>query len=75
MMKECKGKVENAKDKIAGKAKEAIGKATDNEQLELKGKIQSSKSDLNNKSQELKESIAGKINDFVDKKKANKEEK
>jgi len=72
MMKEYKGKVENAKDKIAGKIKEVVGKATDNEQLELKGKIQSSKPDLKEKSEELKENIAGKINDFIDKKKEHK---
>ena len=68
-MTTLKGKVENAKDKIVGEAKEATGKVTGNEELELKGKIQSSKADLKKKSGEVKESIAGTINDITDKKK------
>lgn len=31
-------KIKNAAENIAGKAKEAVGKATDNEQLEAEGK-------------------------------------
>jgi len=52
-MTDSKGKVDNTKDKITGKIKEAVGKATGNEELELKGKIQSSKSDLNEKSNKI----------------------
>lgn len=37
---------DHAKNKIAGGVKEAAGKITGNEQLELKGKIQSGKADL-----------------------------
>jgi len=64
----------NTKEKIAGKVKEAAGKITGNEQLELKGKIQSSKADFKKKTSvhrnvnNIKESIAGKINDIIDKK-------
>jgi uncharacterized protein YjbJ (UPF0337 family) len=72
---DSKGKVENAKDKIIGESKEAAGKVTGNEELELKGKIQSSKSDVKEKAGEVKESIAEKINDAIDKKKVNKEDK
>jgi len=36
--------------------------------LELKGKIQSSKADLNDKAHEIKEGIVKKINDITDKK-------
>lgn len=71
-MKASKDKIKNVKDKIAGETKEFIGKATDNEELELKGKIQSSKSDLKEKASKTKDSIAGKINDIIDKKKDNK---
>ena len=67
-MTTLKGKVENAKDKIVGETKEATGKVTGNEELELKGKIQSSKADLKKKAGEVKESIAGTINDITDKK-------
>jgi uncharacterized protein YjbJ (UPF0337 family) len=65
----------DSKDKVIGEVKEAFGKVTGNEELELKGKIQSSKPDLRDKAHEIKEGIAGKINDIIDKKKENKEEK
>lgn len=74
-MTDSKHKLKNTKDKIAGKVKEAAGKVTGNEKLELKGKIQSSKSDFKKKmnigdnADELKESTAGKINDVIDRKK------
>jgi uncharacterized protein YjbJ (UPF0337 family) len=73
-MTDSNSKVENAKDKIIGEVKEAVGKVTGNEELELKGKIQSTKGDIGNKVNEIKEGIAGKINDIVDKKKDDKEE-
>ena len=74
-MTDSKGKLENAKDKIIGEAKEAAGKVTGNEEMELKGKFQFSKSDIKEKAGEVKEGIAEKINDAIDKKKANKEDK
>ena len=74
-MTDSKNKLENAKDKIMGETKEAAGKVTGNEELELKGKIQSSKSDIKDKAHEIKEGAAGKTNDIIDKKKENKEEK
>jgi uncharacterized protein YjbJ (UPF0337 family) len=75
IMTDSKGKSENAKDKIIGEVKETAGKVTGNEELELKGKIQSSKSDSKEKAGEVKEGIAEKINDTIDKKKVNKEDK
>jgi uncharacterized protein YjbJ (UPF0337 family) len=66
-------KMERAKDKFSGKVKETTGKITGNEQLELKGKIQSKRADLkedldvNEKIEDIKEDIAGKINDGIDK--------
>ena len=68
-MTDSKNKLENAKDKIVGEVKEAAGKVTGNEELELKGKIQSSKSDVKKNAGEVKEGIAKKINDAVDKNK------
>ena len=68
----------NAKDKFTGEVKEAAGKITGNQQLELKGKIQSSKADFQKKTnlkenvEAAKEGIAGKINDMLDKKDAKK---
>jgi uncharacterized protein YjbJ (UPF0337 family) len=63
-----KGKLVNAKDKIVGEVKEAAGKVTGNEELELKGKIQSTKADVKKKAGDLKESVAEKVNDLIDKK-------
>ncbi len=66
-------KMERAKDKFSGKVKETTGKITGNEQLELKGKIQSKRADLkedldvSEKIEDIKEDIAGKINDGIDK--------
>lgn len=74
-MTDSKNKIQNVKDKIAGKTKEAVGKLTNDEELELKGKIQSSTSDLKEKAGDIKNSIAGKINDIIDKKKNKEEEK
>jgi uncharacterized protein YjbJ (UPF0337 family) len=76
-MTDSRGKIDNDPDMIIGKVKEAVGKATGNEELELKGKIQSFKSDvkgkmnIGDKADEMKESIAGKINDIIDKNKDN----
>jgi len=72
---------ENNKEKITGQIKEAAGKISGNEQLELKGRIQSSKADfkkninIHNNVDEVKEGIAGKINDMLDKKDAKKDKK
>lgn len=67
--------LDHAKNKLAGGAKEAVGKVTGNEQLELKGRIQSSKADLKkntnvvNRIDNVKEKIAGSINKSIDKNK------
>jgi len=72
-MSDMKKKIDHAKNKIGGEFKEVAGKITGNEQLELKGKIQSSKADLKqnlsveNKIEDIKDHIAGKINDKIDK--------
>ena len=62
-MSDLKNKFENAKDKIIGKTNEGIGKATGNEDMELKGKLQYQKADLKQKVNNIKEKIAEKIND------------
>ena len=70
-MTDSKYKLNNAKDKVLGEVKEAVGKVTGNEELELKGKIQSSKSDLKEKGVKIKEDITERINDIIDEKKNN----
>ena len=79
MMTNTKGKVESTKDKLVGGVKETIGKVTSNEELELKGKLQSKKGDLEGKATdagdkvaEIKEDIAGNINDTIDHNKQDK---
>lgn len=77
-MKNLKDKFANTKDKVVGEFKEAVGKISDNDTMELEGKLQSAKSDLKmkfdkdkieDKFEDIKEDVAGKINDFIDKKK------
>lgn len=51
----------NMMDKISGKAKETIGKATDNRKLELKGKIQQGKASLKDKAEHIGEEIKDKL--------------
>jgi uncharacterized protein YjbJ (UPF0337 family) len=55
IMANLKHAVENAKDKVVGEMKVAAGKVTGNEELELRGEIQSGKAD-----------VKGKIEDVVD---------
>ena len=66
-MTDSKGKIENAKDKIVGEVKEAAGKVTGNDELEMEGKIQSAKSDVKKKAGDVKEGIEEKIKDIKDK--------
>ena len=63
-MADLGSKIENTKDKVAGEAKEDFGKATGNEETELKGKIQSKKADVKETLDDTKEKIAKKINDM-----------
>jgi len=63
---DLKNKFINTKDKVIGKAMEAVGNATGSESSELKGKLQSKKADLKEKFDESKEKIAKKINDRLD---------
>ncbi|PKK87645.1 MAG: CsbD family protein [Tenericutes bacterium HGW-Tenericutes-8] len=55
-MANIKHKIDNAGNKVAGKIKESVGKATVNEKLEAEGKIQSTKA-----------AIKGKIEKITDK--------
>ena len=72
-MTDFKGKFENAKDKVLGKTKESVGKATGSEEIELKGKLQTKKSVLKEKFDDSKEKIAKKINDKLDEQKEDKD--
>ncbi|MHB1484930.1 MAG: CsbD family protein [Saccharofermentanales bacterium] len=74
-MNDFNKKMKNRKNKFTGEIKQTAGKLTGNEQLELEGRIQSAKADFNekvsidNNVDIIKENIAKKINDRLDKKK------
>lgn len=53
IMANLKHTIQNANDKVAGKVKETVGKATGNDKMELKGKIQSVKADIKGKIQNI----------------------
>jgi len=72
-MTESKNKLESSMDKVIGKTKEAVGKATGNQQTELKGKLQYQKGDINEKVDDVKEKVAKKINDTLDENVDNKD--
>lgn len=65
-------------NKFSGVFKEAAGKVTGNEQLELKGKIQSTKADVKintnvkDKIEGVKDGVAEKINNRIDRNRKNK---
>ena len=67
-MSDLKHKFENTKDKVIGKTNEGIGKATGNEEMELKGKLQYQKAELKQKVNNIKDKLAEKINDKLDEK-------
>ena len=59
-MGEFSDKLDAAGNKIAGKAKELYGDATDNETLEAEGKAQQ----LKGSAQDVKGDVKGKLNDL-----------
>lgn len=51
-------------DKLSGKTKEVVGKVTNNKELEVKGKIQSTMADIDQKAADLKNDASKKIKDL-----------
>lgn len=66
-MSDIKDKFDIEKDRVKGKFNEAMGKATDDEAQELKGKLQQKKADIKEDIEEAKETLTRKINDLLDK--------
>lgn len=58
----------NAFEDLKGKAKEATGHATGDEQLEAEGKLDQAKAGLKDKVEDVKDAIAAKFNDATDRK-------
>ena len=50
-------KLENAKDNVVGKAKEAQGKLTDDEAKEAEGRVQQGKADLKQAGEKVKDAF------------------
>jgi uncharacterized protein YjbJ (UPF0337 family) len=50
-------KARNAAEKVAGKAKEALGKATDDESLEAEGRTDQGKADLKQAGEKAKDAF------------------
>ena len=50
-------KIENAKDNLVGKAKEAQGKATDDERTEAEGRLQQGEADLKQAGEKVKDAF------------------
>ena len=78
-MSSKKRRHKNTKDKVEGRLKEAAGKTTGNQQMELKGKVQVAKAEAKGKAYaveekviNVEESVAEKINDKIDEKKSKK---
>lgn len=59
-------KISNAAEDAKGKGKEALGKATDNEQLEAEGKVDQAKADAKKTAENAKDSVAEKFNKATD---------
>ena len=50
-------KIENMKDDVTGKSKEAAGKANDTERLEAEGRVEQSEADLKQAGEKVKDSF------------------
>lgn len=61
-MSDLKKRVVNAADKVAGETKIAVGKATGDKNLELKGNLQSAKADIKTTFMDAKEDIKKSAN-------------
>jgi uncharacterized protein YjbJ (UPF0337 family) len=66
-------KLDNKLDHLEGKIKETVGKVTNQEDLELEGKLKLLKSDMATKGEELKEKAQAKANNFIDKMREDKD--
>ena len=59
-------KMSNAAEDMKGKAKEAVGSATGNDQMEADGKLDQAKAAVKDKVEDVKDAVAEKFNDMTD---------
>jgi uncharacterized protein YjbJ (UPF0337 family) len=60
-------KFENTADKLGGKAKEGLGKVTGDKEAESEGKVQQARAGLEDKVQDVKDSVKGALNGLTGK--------
>lgn len=65
-MTDANDRLNREKDRLLGGAKEIFGKATGDQETELKGKMQKKKAEAGDKISDAKNSVLGKINDAID---------
>lgn len=61
------GKIEDAKDKAVGKAMEAAGKLTNDQELEFTGKFKNMTSQMKDRLYDVKEDVVQEANNLMDK--------
>lgn len=66
--------LKNKSDQVAGKTKEGLGKASGDDRLELKGKLQNASGKAKEKLEKAKDKVAEKANDLLDKKDKKKDD-
>jgi len=59
-------KMSNAAEDMKGKAKEAVGSATGDEQMEADGKMDQAEAAVKDKVEDVKDAVAEKFNDVTD---------
>lgn len=64
----------NEKNKFVGKMKEKVGDAVDDNELELKGKLQSIKGNIGSSAEDMKEDVMEAANNLIDKVKDKKKD-
>lgn len=65
-MSDTKKNLQQEKDNLVGSVKEAYGEATGDQEVELKGKIQRKKAEMNEKLTDAKNDVLGRVNDKID---------
>lgn len=60
-------KFENTADKLGGKAKEGLGKVTGDKEAQSEGKVQQARAGLEDKAQDVKDSVKGALNGLTGK--------
>jgi uncharacterized protein YjbJ (UPF0337 family) len=66
--------MENGKDKVVGKIKETAGKMMNSDEMEFKGKMQTMKSGIGDRMEDMKDGVLHKANEIIDKVKGNKKD-